>query len=279
MNTISNAELKNRINKIRTDCSKMFYHCGQGHYGGAFSCAEIVGTLYFRFMNVDPRNPHWEERDRFILSKGHCGPAVFSALSQLGFFPSEWLERFDDLSSPLSTHPCMHKVPGIDFSTGSLGHGLSLGVGIALAGKMDGKTYKTYVVIGDGESNEGQIWEAAMASAQFELNNLICFVDRNRLTAGGFTEEIMGVEPFADKWRSFGWDVNEIDGHDIQAITLAIQAAHISKNKMPKLILANTIKGKGVSFIENQTKWHAAHIDDSTHQSIMKELSVQGELI
>ena len=273
MNKISDAELKDKIRQIRLDCIKMFSHSGDGHFGGSFSCAEIVGTLYFRFMNIDPKNPHWVDRDRFIISKGHGGASVFSALSQLGYFPSQWFEHFNDLNASLSTHPNMYKVPGIDFSTGSLGHGLSLALGMALAGKMDGKTYKTYVIVGDGESNEGQIWEAAMACAQFKLENLICFVDRNSLTAGGPTEDIMGVEPFADKWRSFGWEVTEIDGHDINAITLALQASFVSKTEKPKLILSKTIKGKGVSFMENQTKWHSSRIDDSVHKAIIEELN------
>lgn len=272
MKNIADTELKEKIRQIRIDCADMFYRSGHGHFGGSFSCAELVGTLYFRFLNVKPQNPEWEDRDRFIISKGHGAPSVYSALCQLGYFPRQYIEEYETLGANLSTHPNMLKVPGIDLSSGSLGHGLSVGAGMAMSAKMKNKSYRTYVVVGDGELNEGMVWEAAMCAGHFKLDNLILLVDRNGLCVSGSTEQVMALEPLREKWQAFGWDVYEVDGHDPQAITLALQSAQISESGRPKCIIAKTIKGKGVSFMENEKTWHGHSVDHDQYEQIMKEL-------
>jgi transketolase len=270
--TISDDELRNKIKRIRIDIANMFHRASSGHFGGSFSVAEIVGTLYFRFLRVDSNNPKWEDRDRFIISKGHGAPAVFSVLHQLGFFPAQYLEEYETLGANLNTHPNMLKVPGIDLSTGSLGHGLSVGVGMALAARKDGKKYNTYVVIGDGECNEGMIWEAAMAAGHFGLDNLIVIVDRNGLCVSGPTEQVMRLEPFKAKWLAFNFNVSEVDGHNITALTNTFEEVSFNRNGKPTCVIANTVKGKGVSFMENEKSWHGKHINDEIYEEIMKEL-------
>lgn len=265
-------ELYARSRQIRIDCTDMFHNSHTGHFGGSFSCAEIVATLYFEILNVDPANPAWLDRDRFIISKGHGAPAVYSALQQRGFFPRAYIDEYETLCANLSTHPNMHKIPGIDVSSGSLGHGLSIGVGMALAARKDAKDYYTYVLLGDGECNEGMIWEGAMAASHLKLDNLVVIVDRNHLCVSGNTEQVMGLEPFADKWRDFGFDVYPVDGHDVSALRQVFIRAKKEKNGRPKCIMAETVKGKGVSFMEGNCSWHGAHFDDADYERIMAEL-------
>lgn len=265
-------DLKTHATRARKDIANMFYKWGHGHFGGAYSCVEILSELYFRVMRVDPQNPKWEDRDRFIMSKGHGAAALFTILAQRGFFPENWLAEYGDLSANLNTHPSMGRVPGLDFSSGSLGHGLPAGMGMAYAAKMDGKDFRTFVLLGDGECDEGMIWEAALAAPHYKLDNLVAIVDRNRLFIAGNTEDCLPLEPFREKWESFRWEVFEADGHDFESLSEAFDAALASKNGKPKVLIANTVKGKGVSFMENNYKWHAGKCDAEIHESIIKEL-------
>ncbi len=258
--------------QIRVDTTNQFYKWGHGHFGGSFSAAELLAVLYFHVLNVDPKNPQWEDRDRFILSKGHAGAAYFSALAHKGYFPVEELSTYGDLGSRLNTHPSMDRVVGCDISSGSLGHGLPNGAGMAYAAKMNKKDYMTYVMLGDGECHEGMIWEAAMQAGHFGLDNLVAIVDRNRLCIAGDTEQWMKLEPFADRWKAFNWEVYEVDGHDVEALCKTFDEIKAKKNGVPKAVIANTVKGKGVSFMENDCKWHAGKIDDEKYEQIMKEL-------
>ena len=227
-----------------TACAK------SGHPGGSLSCVDILVSL-FNKMKYDPKNPEVAGRDRLILSKGHSCPALYAVLAESGFFPADELKTFRKINSRLQGHPAL-TLPGIEISTGSLGQGLSVGCGIALAGKLDMKDYHVYVVLGDGEVQEGQVWEAAMAAANYKLDNLTAILDRNRLQIDGFTESVMKIEPLADKWRSFGWHVIEVDGHDFKEIGNALNAV----SEKPKIIIAHTTKGRGVSFMENNADFH-----------------------
>lgn len=241
--------------KIRQDIIRMLGESKSGHPGGSLSAADIVTTLYFHEMKVDPQNPKNPERDRFVLSKGHAAPVLYAALAEKGFFPVEELMTLRKLNSRLQGHPSMKHLPGVEMSTGSLGQGLSAANGMALAGKLDGRSYRVYVLLGDGEIQEGQVWEAAMAGAHYKLDNVVAFLDHNGLQIDGPVREIMSPEPVADKWRAFGWHVEEIDGHDFNEIIQALAKAKQVKGK-PTMIVAKTIKGKGVSFMENQVGWH-----------------------
>jgi transketolase len=249
------AELKNLSAQARHAMVESLICAGCGHPGGAFSSVDVMIALYFEVMNIDPQKPLWDKRDRFILSKGHSSVALYSVLSLRGFFNRQMLLTFRQDGSALSGHPDMHKVPGIEMSTGSLGHGLSVGVGLALAAKMDKKGYKTFVLLGDGETQEGSIWEAAMSASHYKLDNLIGIVDRNKIQIDGFTEDVMSLEPYKAKWQAFGWNVREIDGHSIQKTIATLKAAPFKKGK-PSLIISNTVKGKGISFMENKPEWH-----------------------
>ena len=242
-----------------------------GHPGGSLSCLDLMTALYFREMNIDAENPQWPERDRFVLSKGHCAPALYATLAQRGFFPVEDLKLLRSIKAHLSGHPDMRHVPGVDMSTGSLGQGLSAAVGMALAAKTCGKSYRTYAICGDGELAEGQIWEAAMAAAKWKLDNLCVFVDVNGLQIDGKTADVMPTEPLDEKFAAFNWNVLKIDGHDMQAILDALDAARACKGR-PTVILAATVKGKGVSFMENQAGWHGKAPNDEQFRQARAEL-------
>jgi len=248
-------EFKERARQIRKDIVDVTGWAGGSHIGGALSMTEILTLLYWKYLKVDPNNPGWDDRDRFVLSKGHGGVGHAVVLAQKGYFDPELLKEFNHSGSPFGMHLDGNKVKGVDASTGSLGHGLSIAVGMALGARIRKKDWTTYCLIGDGECNEGSIWEAAMAAAHYKLNNLIAFVDRNKLMIDGFTEDIMSIEPLADKWAAFGWKVYESDGHDFTKLTEAIETAQ-AYNDGPAVIIANTIKGKGVDFMENQPGWH-----------------------
>jgi transketolase len=224
-----------------------------GHIGGDFSVTDILTTLFFAVLNLDPDKPHWRERDRFILSKGHCSAALYSVLALRGFFPAETLKTFMAPLSALNGHPNRRKVAGVEANTGPLGHGLPIGLGCAIAAKLAGSDWRTFVVLGDGELQEGSNWEAAMAAGHRGLSNLTAIVDRNRLQQGARTEDTNQLEPLADKWRAFGWEVHDVNGHDYGALYAALTAPRVAK---PRCIIANTIKGKGVSFIEDRVEWH-----------------------
>lgn len=248
-------ELSEIARQSRVWIIKSLTESKSGHPGGSLSSCDILTYLYFHAMNVDPQNPHDPDRDRLILSKGHCAPALYTSLALKGFFPKEDLLSLRKLGSKLQGHPDARKVPGVDASTGSLGQGLSIANGIALAGKLDGKDYTVYSIIGDGETEEGQIWEAAMTAVHYQLDNVIAFLDYNHLQIDGRIEDVKSNGNFANRFKSFGWHVIEIDGHDLHAIDEAVRAAKREK-EAPTMIIAHTIKGKGVKFMEGIADWH-----------------------
>lgn len=233
---------------------------GGAHVGGSLSMMDIMTILYFKYLNLDPANPQWEDRDRFILSKGHAAAGYIPVLAKRGYFPEETLKTFNHFGSPFAMHPDCNKVIGCDASAGSLGHGLSMAVGLGLGARYRKKSYKTVCLMGDGECCEGSVWEAAMAAAHFKLGNVIGIVDRNHLMIDGNTEDVMALEPFADKWKSFGWEVIQVNGHDFDQLDAALERAWAATDK-PVLILADTIKGKGVDFMENNVVYHYASAD------------------
>ena len=233
----------------------MSCRAGSGHIAPSFSCADILVALYFQILNIDKNHLDDINRDRFILSKGHASAALYSILAEKGIIEKQLLDTFCQKGSVLGAHPESHLIPGVDVSTGSLGHGLSFGSGIALAGKIDHKDYRTFVLLSDGECQEGSIWEAAAFAAQHKLDNLVVIVDYNKLQSLGRTNDILSLEPFCDRWKSFGWEVHEVDGHDISQIVDNLQSIPFIKNK-PNILVAHTVKGKGVSFMENVPLWH-----------------------
>ncbi len=265
------SELENIANKLRLHVVEMTYAASSGHPGGSMSSAELLSVLYFRSMRHDPSNPAMPDRDRFILSKGHAAPILYSALAESGYFPKEDLLGLRKMGSKLQGHPVRGKVPGVEMSTGSLGQGLSMACGIALAGKMDGRPYRTFCLLGDGELQSGQNWEAAMFAHQYGLSNLIAFVDRNRLQITGNTEDAVGLDPLPEKWRAFGWNVQIIDGHNVRQIIDAIDKASRSR-KSPSVIIMNTVKGKGVSFMENNAGFHGRACKPDEYEQAVKEL-------
>ena len=265
----------NRIaQEIRRHALIMTTKAGSGHPGGSLSAADIIAALYFHQMRYDPKKPKWEDRDRFVLSKGHACPSLYAALAKAGFFPQETLWTLRKLGSILDGHPDMTKTPGIDASTGNLGIGLSFGLGIALAGRLDRKKYRVYVMLGDGELDEGQVWEAAMAASHFKIDNLTAIVDNNNMQLDGFTRDIMSLEPLAEKWSAFGWHVLEIDGHNMKEILDALDTAEKIKSK-PPVIIAHTIKGRGVSFMENQVYYHGKPVSEESLERALTELSAE----
>ncbi|MDH2314157.1 transketolase [Fusobacterium nucleatum] len=247
--------LKEKAKEIRKSIVSMITEAKSGHPGGSLSATDILTALYFSEMNVDPANPKMEGRDRFVLSKGHAAPAIYATLAEKGYFSKDELMTLRKFGSRLQGHPDMKKLPGIEISTGSLGQGLSVANGMALNAKMFNENYRTYVILGDGEVQEGQIWEAAMTAAHYKLNNLCAFLDNNNLQIDGNVSEIMGVEPLDKKWEAFGWNVIKIDGHDFEQILSALDKARECKDK-PTMVIAKTIKGKGVSFMENVCGFH-----------------------
>jgi transketolase len=265
------AELERKANLIRSHVIRMTRAAGSGHPGGSLSSADLISALFFKVMNHRSSDPSWDDRDRFVLSKGHAAPAYYAALAESGYFPIEELLTLRRLNSRLQGHPSMNKLPGVEMSTGSLGQGLSVANGMGLAAKLDRKTYRIYCICGDGEMQSGQIWEAAMLGAHFELDNVTAFVDRNMLQIDGPTEKIMSIEPLADKWKAFGWNVIEIDGHDMRQILDACDRAKDTRSK-PTMIIAHTVKGKGVSFMENALSFHGKTPNDEEAKKALKEL-------
>lgn len=265
------AVLKDNALKIRRHIIRMITEAKSGHPGGSLSAVEILTALYFKVMRIKPEDPHWADRDRFVLSKGHAAPVLYSALAEKGFFPVEELNRLRKTGAMLQGHPDMKGIPGVDMSTGSLGQGLSAANGMAIAGKLDKKDYRVYVIIGDGELEEGQVWEAAMASAHYKLDNLTAFIDHNKLQIDGPVDKVMSPEPVADKFRAFGWNVITVDGHDFKQIIEAVETSKTVKGK-PTVIVAETIKGKGVSFMENEAGWHGSAPSAEQCEKALSEL-------
>ena len=262
-----------KAREIRRSILIMTTKAGSGHPGGSLSAADIIAALYFHHLRYDAKNPKWEDRDRFVLSKGHACPAVYAALAEAGFFPKEALWTLRKMGSILQGHPDMTITPGIEASTGNLGQGLSFGIGMALAGRLDRKGYRVYVLLGDGELDEGQVWEAAMAATHFKIDSLTAIVDVNGMQLDGFTKDIMSLEPLAEKWEAFGWHMLEIDGHNMRQILDALDMAERVRDK-PTVIIAHTIKGKGVSFMESQVYYHGKSL---TEESLPRALAELGE--
>ncbi|MCL1982171.1 MAG: transketolase [Clostridiales bacterium] len=263
--------LEDVARNIRISVVKEIHAAGSGHPGGSLSAADIVAALYFDEMNIDPGNPKMEGRDRFVLSKGHAGPVQYAALAERGFFPKKDLESLRKIGSKLQGHPDLRKVPGVEMSTGSLGQGFGAAVGMAMANKLDGNTGRVYVVLGDGELQEGIVWEAAMSAAHYKLDNLVAIVDWNGLQIDGPNDEVMAVKPVDKKFAAFGWNVTVIAGHNFEQIRGAFAAARNCKGK-PTAIVAKTCKGKGVSFMENNAAWHGKAPNDEEAKQALLEL-------
>lgn len=261
--------LAHKAIQIRKEALKMISAAGSGHPGGSLSAADIFAALYFHVMQYDPKNPHWEKRDRFVLSKGHATGGFYATLALAGYFPMDWLAKYRKLGSPLSGHPDRRRLPGVENSSGSLGQGLSIGIGMALAGNLNKASHHIFVLLSDGETEEGQTWEAATFAGMHQLDNLIAIIDYNKFQLDGAVKDILDMEPFADKWKAFKWDVQEIDGHNLQEILDAIDIAKNATGK-PQMIIAHTIKGKGVSFMENNNHFHGVA---PTQDELAKALS------
>jgi transketolase len=264
--------VQNKAVLIRRHIISMLCEAGSGHTGGSLSSADILACLYFWEMNIDPSRADWEDRDRFVLSKGHAAPVLYAALAEKGFFPMEWLRTLRKFGSPLQGHPDRKRLAGVEASTGSLGQGISWAVGMALAAKIDKKAYRVYALLGDGELEEGMVWEASMAAAHYKLDNLVVFIDNNGLQIDGKITEVMSPEPISDKFKAFGWEIMKINGHDYRQIMESLQAARKVKGK-PVVIVAATVKGKGCSFMENMAEWHGVAPSREEAEHALAELA------
>ncbi len=264
-------QLSDRARFVRTETIRLIQIAKSGHYTSVFSAAEVLATLYYHTMRIS-KDPNWPDRDRLILSKGHVAVGVYPILADLGYFPKEWLDNYARIGSPLGDHPDMRKVPGIDFSSGSLGHGLSVGIGMALGLRLKNSPGRVFVLMGDGELNEGQIWEAAQSAKQYRLGNVIGIIDRNEMQFDGLTEEVMGIEPLADKWKSFGWQVHNCDGNSIPELIRTFDSIPAGTDR-PQLVIAKTIKGKGLPYMENSRVWHLGHLTGADAAAAIAELN------
>lgn len=252
--------LEERAQFVRLETIRLIEIAKVGHYSSVFSCAEIFSALYYDVMNIS-ENPAWPLRDRFLMGKGHAAVGLFPILADKGYFPVEWLDSYTRLGSPLGDHPDMRKVPGVDFSSGSIGHALSNGVGMALGGRMKNQQFDVFVMLGDGEMQEGQVWEAAISAASHKLSNVIAIIDRNGYQLDGKVDDVMAIEPLDEKWRAFGWEVHEVDGHDIVALTSLLRRVKADKTReKPCCIIARTIKGRGIDYMETEPGWHLGYL-------------------
>ena len=274
MDSSEKKQLSLTANRVRQHIIEGTFNAKSGHPGGSLSAADVITYLYFKEMKVDPSNPKWEDRDRFVLSKGHAAPALYGALAIKGFFPEDEIKNLRKPTSFLQGHPDMKGIPGVDMSTGSLGQGISCAVGMALAGKVTGSDYRVYSVLGDGEIQEGQVWEAAMFAANKKLDNLMIFIDNNNLQIDGTMEEVNSPYPIPEKFQAFGWNTVEIDGHDFDQIEAAVAEAKNAKDK-PTAVIMHTVKGKGVSFMEHQVGWHGVAPNAEQYENAMNELKAQ----
>jgi transketolase len=264
--------LRDRARFCRRETIRLIAIAKSGHYGSVFSAAEILVTLYYHLLRYDPQRPDWPDRDRFILSKGHAAVGLYPLLADVGFFDPALLDTYTRLGSPFGDHPDMRKIPGIDFSSGSLGHGLSVGVGTSLAARVTGRAYRVYVLLGDGEMDEGQVWEAAMSASHFRLGNLVAIIDRNRVSVDGDTAEVMNLEPLPDKWSAFGWRVLQVDGHNLEALLDCFARLPDPTASQPTVIIAHTLAGKGVSFMEDRFEWHLGYLAPSDQARALADL-------
>jgi transketolase len=268
-------ELARRSARVRLDVLDLVDVAGSGHFGPAYSCVEILVSLYHGFLRVRPEEPGWPERDRFVLSKGHACSALYPILADLGFFPRAWLEGFCRLGSPLGDHPDMKKVPGLDFSSGSLGHGLSVGAGMAEALRLQGTDARVAVLLGDGELDEGQVWEAAGYAAHRRLGSLLAIVDANKVSVDGTTDEVLALEPLDERWRAFGWRVERVDGHDLDALRAAyarFDAARAEPGARPTALVADTVAGRGISFVEGMAEWHVGYLHGEDRERAVHDI-------
>ena len=269
---VSHEFLADRARFVRKETVRLSRIAGAGHYSSTFSAAELFAALYYAHLRIRPAEPDWPDRDRFVLSKGHAAIGLYPVLADLGYFEAGLLDDYTRLGSPFGDHPDMKKVTGVDFSSGSLGHGLSVGVGMALSARMQGRAFRVHVMLGDGELCEGQIWEAAMAAAQFRLAGLVAIVDRNGLCIDGGTEEVMAVEPLVERFEGFGWEASRIDGHDFEAILAALDALPPVEEGRPRVIVADTVKGRGVAMMEGALNWHVGNLEGEDYEAVMTEL-------
>jgi transketolase len=266
------ARLADRAKFVRTETVRLSRIAGAGHYTAAFSAAELFAALYYAGLSYDPARPDWPDRDRFVLSKGHAAIGLYPVLADVGFFDAAELERYTRLGSPYGDHPDMKKIAGVDFSSGSLGHGLSISVGMAYAARITGRAYRTFCMLGDGELHEGQVWEAAMSAGHYGLSSLVAVVDRNRLCIDGFTSDVMAVEPIEDRFAAFGWRTRRIDGHDLDAVLDAFAELPEPGAGAPTLLVADTVKGRGVRRMEFSPDWHVGNLVGADYDDVMAEL-------
>ncbi|MBN1267330.1 MAG: transketolase [Anaerolineales bacterium] len=271
MNPERVTELQQIATRLRINSLKLIHNRGAGHPGGTLSAAEILTVLYFHTMNLHPADPNWKDRDRFILSKGHASAGLYLSLAQRGFFPASELENWGELTCPHQGHPDRQKTPGVDMTSGILGHGVAIGSGLALAARVLGLTYRTYVLLGDGECQAGVVWEGAAAAAKYRLADLTVIVDNNGVQLDGMVYEVLPMEPLAEKWTAYGWHVIEINGHDVEQVAGALETAREIHNQ-PTVVIAHTTKGKGVSFMENQAFWHGNVPDEEQLAAAVREL-------
>jgi transketolase len=271
---VTAAELAWRADWIRLNTVRLIQAAGLGHYSSTFSCAEIFATLYYRTLRLRPGEPHWPDRDRFLLGKGHVATGLWPILADLGYYPQDWLDRFGKLGSPLNDHPNMRLAPGIDFSSGALGHNLSVGTGMALAARVARRDYRTFVLTGDGELQEGQVWEAAMAASHYRLGNLVAIVDANGFSGSGPTSQAMNIEPLAARFSAFGWLVREIDGHDTDVLTATFDDLPAASGEQPVCVVARTHKGRGVARMEQRPQaWHLGLLPPAEQAEVIAEIS------
>ena len=274
------AHLRERAHFVRTETVRLTRIAGAGHYSAVFSCAELLAVLYYDQLRIDPARPDWTDRDRFVLSKGHAAIGLYPLLADLGFFDPSELDSYTRLGSPFGDHPDMRRIPGIDFSSGSLGHGLSIAAGMALAGRLSvsnnrASDHRTYCMLGDGELAEGQIWEAAMSAGHFRLGNLVAIVDANQLGIDGFVSDVMAAEPIDRRFAEFGWQTHRVDGHDIGALLDVFAALPAAADGPPQLVVADTVKGKGVARMELSPDWHVGNLAGADYDDVMAELDGQ----
>jgi transketolase len=267
------ARLKQRAQFVRLEVVRLIDIAKTGHYTSAFSCAEIFAVLYYDVMRLRRGEPDWPDRDRLLLGKGHAAVGQYPILADLGYLDSGTLDGYTRLGNPLGDHPDMTRVPGIDFSSGSLGHNLSVGLGIALGGRLNGQDFHTYVVLGDGELEEGQNWEAAMLASHLGVDRLVAIVDRNQYSLDGFVDDMNAIEPLADKWQAFGWNVRAVDGHDVEALASVLRDVRDHPKEAPTVVIAATVKGKGVRFMEENFGWHLGWLDEADRTDVLAELN------
>jgi transketolase len=276
---VTDTELLRRADWIRLQTVDLVAQAGLGHYSSTFSCAEILATLYYRALRLRPDEPRWDNRDRFLLGKGHVATGLWPILADLGYYPQDWLKQFGKVGSPLNDHPNMRLAPGIDFSSGSLGHNLSVGTGMALAGRLSGLDYRTFVLTGDGELQEGQIWEAAMAASHYKLGNLVAIVDANGFSGSGPTSQAMNIEPLGSRFEAFGWTVREIDGHDVAVVKSTLDTLQEPSSEQPVVIIARTRKGHGVELMEKQPQaWHLGLLNPEQYADVVAEITSRMQL-